>query len=219
MPEGIEIGHWVTEIADGLTSFYDIDTPVTLARLERGDCEYLSRDLIPRFDLYLSFTGGPTVDLLEYEYGAPAARPLYCSVDPGLYFPNRTTQKWDLAYLGTYSFDRQPTLEPLLLTPACMLPQMQFAVAGPQYPAAVSWPANLQRIKHLPPPDHCAFYNAPRFTLNVTRADMRAAGFSPSVRLFEAAACATPIISDCWMVWGNSSRPDARFSWRRTPRK
>ncbi len=35
-------------------------------------------------------------------------------------------------------------------------------------------------------------------TLNVTRADMRAAGFSPSVRLFEAAACGTPILSDYW---------------------
>jgi spore maturation protein CgeB len=27
---------------------------------------------------------------------------------------------------------------------------------------------------------------------------MRAAGFSPSVRLFEAAACGTPIVSDIW---------------------
>ncbi|HEX6650839.1 MAG TPA: glycosyltransferase, partial [Pyrinomonadaceae bacterium] len=29
-------------------------------------------------------------------------------------------------------------------------------------------------------------------------ADMRAAGYSPSVRLFEAAACGTAIISDSW---------------------
>jgi len=32
----------------------------------------------------------------------------------------------------------------------------------------------------------------------VTRTDMARLGYSPSVRLFEAAACATPIISDSW---------------------
>jgi len=51
---------------------------------------------------------------------------------------------------------------------------------------------------HLEPKKHRAFYNAQRFTLNVTRADMIRAGYSPSVRLFEAAACGTPIISDEW---------------------
>ncbi|RZL53931.1 MAG: glycosyltransferase, partial [Sphingomonas sp.] len=74
----------------------------------------------------------------------------------------------------------------------------RFAVAGPQYPAGIDWPANVERIDHLPPADHAAFYSASRFTLNVTRADMIAAGWSPSVRLFEAAACGTPIISDRW---------------------
>ncbi len=199
VPEGIEVGRWVTETSGGLTSFYDIDTPVTLARLEQDDCAYLSRDLIPRFDLYLSFTGGPTLDLLELEYGAQAARPLYCSVDQDLYFPEAdSTEKWALGYLGTYSADRQPPLESLLMSPACMLPQLHFVVAGPQYPPAVVWPSNVARIEHLAPSEHRAFYNAQRFTLNITRADMRAAGYSPSVRLFEAAACGTPIISDCW---------------------
>jgi spore maturation protein CgeB len=198
VPQGIAVGEWMLEEAGGLTSFYDIDTPVTLARLERGECEYLSRDLIPRFDLYLSFTGGPTLDLLELEYGAPAARPLYCSVDPQHYFPEAVEKKWSLGYLGTYSADRQPSLESLLLAPACMLPQMRFVVAGPQYPGAIVWPANVTRIEHLPPAAHRSFYNAQRFTLNVTRADMRRAGYSPSVRLFEAAACGTPVISDRW---------------------
>ncbi len=198
VPEGIEVARWALQVSGGLTSFYDIDTPVTLARLERGECEYLARELIARFDLYLSFTGGPTLDLLEYEYGARAARPLYCSVDPGLYFPEVREQKWALGYLGTYSPDRQPGLETLLLTPACMLPRKQFVVAGPQYPGAIVWPANVQRIEHLPPAEHRAFYNGQRFTLNLTRADMRAAGYSPSVRLFEAAACGTPIITDRW---------------------
>jgi spore maturation protein CgeB len=198
VPQGIAVCRWVLANASGLTSFYDIDTPVTLARLERGDCDYLATDLIPRFDFYLSFTGGPTLDLLELEHGARCARPLYCSIDPEHYFPTRAPEKWMLGYLGTYSPDRQAGLERLLLAPACMLPQMNFVVAGPQYPAGVVWPPNVARIDHLSPSRHRAFYNSQRFTANLTRADMRAAGYSPSVRLFEAAACATPIISDDW---------------------
>nr|WP_295659781.1 glycosyltransferase [Polymorphobacter sp.] len=198
VPQGVELGRLVQGWASGTTAFYDIDTPVTLAKLERGDFEYLSPVLIPGYDVYLSFTGGPTLDLLERHYGSPAALPLYCSVDPVAYHQVDVPLRWDLSYLGTYSDDRQPTLERLLLAVARARPDGRFVVAGPQYPAATVWPANVERIEHLPPSEHAAFYSASRFTLNVTRADMIAAGWSPSVRLFEAAACGTPIISDIW---------------------
>ena len=198
VPDGVEVGRWVQSVADGVTAFYDIDTPVTLAKLERGDFEYLSPEVIPGYDLYLSFTGGPTLDTLENLYGSPAARALYCSVDPQAYRPMAVETRWDLSYLGTYSPDRQPTLERLLVEPARRMPDRRFVVAGPQYPANLDWPPNVERIEHLPPSEHAAFYSASRFTLNVTRADMIEAGWSPSVRLFEAAACATPIISDIW---------------------
>jgi spore maturation protein CgeB len=198
VPEGVAVGRFVQDVAGGTTAFYDIDTPVTLAKLERGDHEYLSPEIIPGYDVYLSFTGGPTLDLLERRYGSPRAAALYCSVDPDAYRPLGGAKRWDLTYLGTYSPDRQPTLERLLIEPARAAPERRFAVAGPQYPDAVDWPANVERIEHLPPAEHAAFYSASRFALNVTRADMIAAGWSPSVRLFEAAACATPIISDRW---------------------
>jgi spore maturation protein CgeB len=198
VPEGVAVGQWVQQTALGTVAFYDIDTPVTLAKLDRGDEEYLSRPLIPGYDLYLSFTGGPLLDCLMHEYHSPAARPLYCSVDPEKYVPLPTKRRWDLSYLGTFSSDRQPTLERLLLEAALRAPQMRFAVAGPQYPDEISWPANVERLEHVPPAQHAAFYNASRYTLNVTRADMIKAGHSPSVRLFEAAACGTPIISDRW---------------------
>jgi spore maturation protein CgeB len=198
VPDGVAVGRYVQETTRGVTAFYDIDTPVTLAKLARGDFEYLSPEGIPGYDVYLSFTGGPTLDLLERSYGSPAARALYCSVDPALYTPTGEAKRWDLSYLGTYSPDRQPTLERLLLAPARALPQRRFVVAGPQYPADIDWPANVERIEHLPPKEHAAFYSASRFTLNVTRADMIAAGWSPSVRLFEAGACGTPIVSDVW---------------------
>lgn len=199
VPEGIAVGQWAIETATAATAFYDIDTPVTLARLERDDCEYLSPELIARYDLYLSFAGGPTLELLENRYGSPKARPFYCSVDPEEYQPlDDVPVEWDLGYLGTYSDDRQPTLEHLLNEPARMWPEGKFVVAGPQYPADIAWPTNVERIDHVPPGEHARFYNRQRFTLNVTRADMIEAGYSPSVRLFEASACGVPIISDYW---------------------
>jgi spore maturation protein CgeB len=198
LPDGIAVGEWATATARGVTAFYDIDTPVTLAALAGGDCAYLSAELIPRYRLYLSFTGGPTLDRIRAQYGARLVRPLYCAVDPDLYDPEPAGPRYDLGYLGTYSADRQPALERLLIGPARRLPVRRFAVVGPQFPEHIDWPANVARSIHLPPSEHRAFYNAQRFTLSVTRAAMVAAGYSPSVRLFEAAACATPVITDPW---------------------
>ena len=198
VPEGVAVGDWALRTARGPVAFYDIDTPVTLAKLARGEEEYLAAAQIPAYDLYLSFTGGPTLARLEREFGSPAARPLFCAADTAVYAPLAVPRRWDLSYLGTYSDDRQPTLERLLLAPAHARPEMRFCVAGPNYPASIDWPANVERIEHLPPQRHAAFYSCSRFTLNVTRADMVAAGHSPSIRLFEAAACGAPIISDVW---------------------
>jgi spore maturation protein CgeB len=198
VPEGVRVGDWVQAEAGGVKAFYDIDTPVTLAKLVRGEHEYLHPRQVAGYDLYLSFTGGPTLQRLEHQYGAPRARVLYCSFDPGLYFPDPQPLQWDLGYMGTYSDDRQPSVRALLLEPARLQPQGRFIVAGPQYPDTASWPGNVTHQPHLPPAEHRGFYNAQRFTLNVTRADMIQAGWSPSVRLFEAAACGTPILSDRW---------------------
>jgi spore maturation protein CgeB len=198
VPEGVEVGAFAQRHARGVVCFYDIDTPVTLAKLARGDFEYLTPELIPGYDIYFSFTGGPTLERLETEFGSPGARALYCSVDASRYEPLPIEKRWDLTYLGTYSDDRQPTLDKLLVETARRCPDKRFAVAGPQYPGTIEWPANVERIEHLPPVEHAGFYSASRFTLNVTRADMIAAGWSPSVRLFEAGACGTPIISDRW---------------------
>lgn len=199
VPEGVELGDWITRTCRGVKAFYDIDTPITLAKLEKsGEAEYLTASQIPRYDLYLSFTGGPVLRHIEREFGSPRARALYCSVDPKLYFPERCETRWDLGYMGTYSPDRQPSLNELLVAPASHKRNLKLVVAGPMYPRELAWPVNVERIEHLAPALHARFYNSQRFTLNLTRADMRAAGYSPSVRLFEAAACATPIISDYW---------------------
>ncbi|ACH38707.1 glycosyltransferase, putative [Citrifermentans bemidjiense Bem] len=196
--QGIEVGKWVTKNAKGITAFYDIDTPVTLASLAKGECRYLNRELVPHYDLYLSFTGGPTLDQIERQFGSPAARALYCSVDPQVHYPMQITPRWDLGYLGTYSPDRQLGLEELLSRSARSWKKGRFVVAGAQYPADVAWSENTHRIEHLPPECHSEFYSSQRFTLNLTRKQMLLAGYSPSVRLFEAASCAVPVVSDQW---------------------
>ena len=198
VPQGVAVNEWIFNTAKGTTMFYDIDTPVTMAKLKRGDFEYLRPDQISSFDYYLSFTGGPILKHIMDTYGSPCTKPLYCSVDVDMYYPEDIEKDWQMGYLGTYSLDRQPTVQELMINPALDNKTYRFVVAGPQYPQDIQWPSNITRIAHLPPAEHRFFYNSQRYTLNVTRQDMIAAGYSPSVRLFEAAACGVPIISDYW---------------------
>ncbi len=198
VPEGVAVAAWALSTAQGPVAFYDIDTPVTLGKLAHGDHEYLAPELIPRFALYLSFTGGPVLGTLRWRWRARRPLAFHCLVDPDAYRPEPGPARWDLGYLGTYSPDRQPALDGLLLDVARRMVDRRFVVAGPAYPEEIEWPDNVCRIEHVAPPQHPEFYGAQRFTLSVTRTQMRRLGWSPSVRLFEAAACGTPIISDRW---------------------
>jgi spore maturation protein CgeB len=208
VPDGIAVASWVLDAAGGTVAFYDIDTPVTVAALERGRCEYLEPELLPRFDLYLSFSGGPILDRLERRFGVQRPVAFHCFVDPEAHRPVEAERRWDAGYLGTYGADRQPALERLVLEPARSRPDLRFVAAGPQYPPEVAWPANVERIEHLPPPQHSHFYAQQRLTVSVTREDMRRAGWSPSVRLFEAAACAVPVVTDFWPGLERFFEPD-----------
>ena len=199
--DAIVATHSLLEAGYGPILFYDIDTPVTLAELAtRGKTDYLDAALIPYYDAYLSFTGGPALQTLEHTFHSPRAIGFYCSVDPNLH--KRTdvhlAYRCDLSYLGTYAPDRQRKLMHYLNGAARMMPLASFLVAGPQYPENVPWRPNVRRLDHVAPPDHPAFYSSSRFTLNLTRSDMVATGYSPSVRLFEASACAAAILSDSW---------------------
>jgi spore maturation protein CgeB len=198
VPQGAALIDMLAGMGLNFLGFYDIDTPVTLSMLARGEETHLRRDQVPLFDIYFSFSGGRALNRLKHEFGARQAMALYCAVDPQLYYPQACQQRWALGYLGTYSPDRQPGLEKLLIEPARRLPQMNFVIAGPNYPRDMDLPSNVERIEHLEPARHREFYASQRFTLNLTRADMVALGWSPSVRIFEAAACGTPIISDRW---------------------
>jgi spore maturation protein CgeB len=194
VPDGVAVGEWALGTANGVVAFWDLDTPVTAAKLEHGDDGYLTRELLERYDLYLSFTGGP----LPQQLGARRSAPFHCLVDAALYRPLDAERAYALGYLGTYSADRQDALRRLLLEPARLLPDERFVVGGPQYPTTVLWPANVDRVEHVVPGDHARFYASQRLTLNITRQPMVEAGWSPSVRLFEAAACGIPVVSDWW---------------------
>ena len=199
-PDGLEAIDEVLDSRAAVKAFYDIDTPITVASLRAGGAEYLQPDQIPGFDLYLSFTGGPLLRELEEEFGARRAVPLYCSFDPDRYGLCATDSRYacELSYMGTYARDRQSKLEELFYKPAQRSPEKKFILAGPQYPEDLKWPRNVARITHLEPKLHPPFYCSSRFTLNVTRREMVEAGYSPSVRLFEAAGCGATIISDRW---------------------
>ena len=199
-PDGLAANAEVLNSKAPVKAFYDIDTPITMASLRKGRADYLLPEQVRGFDIYFSFTGGPLLRELQSRFGAQMAVPLYCSFDPEKYrfAPVRAEFECDFSYMGTYAPDRQGKIEELFCAAACKLPNKKFVLAGPQYPEHIRWPANVERIIHVDPQSHASFYSSSRMTLNVTRREMVLAGYSPSVRLFEAAACGTTIVSDRW---------------------
>jgi spore maturation protein CgeB len=89
-------------------------------------------------------------------------------------------------------------VERLLIEPARRRVDDRFVVIGALYPAEIAWPPNVDLLQHLAPSEHASFYCSSRLTLNTTRQAMVQTGYTPSGRLFEAASCGTPILSDWW---------------------
>ncbi len=200
-PDGIAATRLVLDSRTPLRCFYDLDTPITLARIAAGEpTGYIGPDRLSGFDLVLSYTGGRALDALRDTLGARRAVPLYGSVDPGLHYPATPEPHYRaaLSYLGTYAADRQQGLERLFVDAARRRPADRFVIGGAQYPQDFPWTKNIWFVRHVPPAAHPAFYSSSRFTLNVTREAMAGMGWCPSGRLFEAAACGAPIISDGW---------------------
>lgn len=203
----------------GLRTYYDLDTPITLERLSAGQVvDYIPTGGLREFDLVLSYTGGRALDLLRERLGARATAPIYGSVDPETHFPVPSQAEYSalMSYLGTYAADRQPALESLLVRSAQHLPDQQFLIGGPLYPSDFKPPANVRLLPHVPPGAHPAFYCSSRWTLNLTRKAMAEYGFCPSGRLFEAAACGVPIISDAWEGLDRFFEPDREIQLVRT---
>jgi spore maturation protein CgeB len=200
-PDGIVASDLVLSSSAGLRTFYDLDTPVTLDRLRAGiEVPYIGPRGLGDFDLVLSYTGGAALDELERRLGARQTAPLYGSVDPDVHRPTPPADHYraDLSYLGTYAEDRQRVLEQFFVEPARQLPDCRFVIGGAQYPPTFPWSSNIYFVRHLPPSEHPAFFSSSRLTLNITRRAMAEMGYCPSGRLFEAAACGVPMLSDHW---------------------
>lgn len=199
-PNGVAASELVWS-SSALRVFYDMDTPVTLSQLRAGrSLTYVDSRGLGEYDLVLSFTGGGALTALQEEMGARAVAPLYGSVDVELYqrVPADERYRAGFSYLGTYAADRQATLERLFIEPARQLPNKRFIIGGAQYPGEFPWTPNIFFVQHLPPSEHPAFFSSSRLTLNVTRESMRAMGWCPSGRFFEASACGTALVSDTW---------------------
>jgi spore maturation protein CgeB len=221
-PDGVAAAELVLSAPAAVRAFYDLDTPVTLASLRRGQPPpYIGPRGLSDFDLVLSYTGGPALGELTRALGARKVVPLYGSVDPDLHRPARVVhntagRRADLSYLGTYAEDRQSALDALFIEPARRLPHLRFSIGGAQYPREFPWTDNIFFRRHVPPAEHPAFYAASRLTLNVTRRPMAEMGYCPSGRLFEAAACGTPILSDWWEGLDGFLEPGAEVLIART---
>ncbi|HZQ22014.1 MAG TPA: glycosyltransferase [Terriglobales bacterium] len=191
----------ILDFASLVHVYYDLDTPVTLERLRsEGEVEYLPECGLSAFDLVLSYTGGEALDELKSQLGARRVAALYGSVDANFYRPSSPSPTYaaDLSYLGTYAADRQAALERLFVEPARRSPDKRFLIGGAMYPGDFPWTWNIYFVRHVPPPEHPAFYSSSPLTLSVTRSAMANMGYCPSGRLFEAAACETAIMSDYW---------------------
>jgi spore maturation protein CgeB len=200
-PDARAAADLILESKAALRVFYDLDTPVTLRSLEKdAEVPYLPVYGLEPFDLVLSYTGGKALQELQSRLGARRVAPLYGCVDTSFYKRVMPSAQYccDFSYLGTYAEDRQSRLDELFLEPARKAPQLKFCLGGALYPNDFPWISNIHFVRHLPPQEHAAFYSSSKLTLNITRAAMAEMGYCPSGRLFEAAACGTPILSDEW---------------------
>jgi len=200
-PDAIAATELAMSASRGLRVFYDLDTPVTLGRLGRGEpLPYIGPAGLSGFDLVLSYTGGRALTELRDRLGAQRVTPLYGHVDPRVHRPAPAVPHYcaDLSYLGTFAADRQASLQTLFVEPARRCRDRRFLIGGAQYPDNFPWSENIFFVRHLPPVEHPAFFSSCRLTLNVTRRDMVQMGYCPSGRLFEAAACGAAVLSDHW---------------------
>ncbi|MGC3997621.1 MAG: glycosyltransferase [Anaeromyxobacter sp.] len=200
-------------------AFYDLDPGATLERLERGrPVEWLGPEGLAGFDLVLSYSGGGALALLRDRLGARRVEALHGWVDPEVHRPAAPLVAFtgDLSYLGTWAASRQAALEALFLAPAARRPDRTFVLAGAQYGADFPWRANVRYVRHLEPALHPAFFCSSPLTLSVTRPEMAALGACPSARLFEAAACGVPVLTDWFEGLPQFFTPDEEILVART---
>jgi spore maturation protein CgeB len=210
-PDALAATGLILDSKAALKVFYDLDSPITLARLDSGETvPWVGERGYRDFDLVLSYAGGIALEKLRSVLGAKNVAPLYGSVDPEKHRPASACSHpgTTLTYMGTYSADRDRALNDLFIEPARQLPGRRFLIGGSKYGNTFPWLPNIFYSDHVAPAGHAAFYRSAPLTLNVTRGPMVEIGYCPSGRLFEAAACGTAVLSDFWQGIGSFYAPD-----------
>jgi spore maturation protein CgeB len=183
---------------NNLIIFWDVDAPATLDRIEKDRNDPFN-ELIPKYDLVLTYGGGqPVIDAYESN-GAKKCIPIYNALDTDTHFPVEPQEKFkgDLAFLGNRLPDREQRVEEFFIKPAQNLPQRKFLLGGSGW-GDKQMPQNVEYLGHVYTKDHNAFNCTPMAVLNISRDSMAKYGFSPATRVFEAAGAAACIITDHW---------------------
>ncbi len=200
-PDALAATQLVLDSPAHLRAFYDLDTSVTLDREEAGEpVDYIGGRGLADFDLVLSCTGGRALEELQSKLGARRVAALYGGVDPEAYrrVPAEERFAADLSYLGRNAADRQAMMEDLFIATARRCCDRKFLIGGTPYPENFSPSDNVRFSGDVESGAQPAFYSSSRLTLSVMRRAMKERGYCPSARLFEAAACGTPNVSDRW---------------------
>ena len=180
-------------------AFWDVDAPATLERLA-GDPRDPFRALIPRYDIVLTYGGGPPVVAGYQSLGAWRVVPIYNALDPETHHPAPADPRFagDLGFLGNRLPDREARVREFFLSVAERLPGLSFVLGGSGW-QSLSLPANVRFVGHVYTHEHNAFYASSRAVLNIHRDSMARFGFSPATRVFEAAGAGACIISDSFV--------------------
>ena len=190
----------VLEIRDEHTFavFWDVDAPVTLDRVKTVSSDPF-KELIPLYDLILTYGGGEPVVSNYLALGARACVPIYNALDPDTHHPVPAEERFscDLALLANRLPDREARISEFFFDAATALPGHRFMLGGNGW-ADKSMPANVNYVGHVYTRDHNAFNCSARAVLNVNRESMASYGFSPPTRIFEAAGSAACLITDAW---------------------
>lgn len=178
--------------------FWDVDAPATLDRVNADPADPF-RELIPRYDLVLTYGGGPPVVAGYKALGARQCVPVYNALDPATHHRAGRDARFEchLAFAGNRLPDREARVEEFFLRAAALLPDRRFLLAGNGWDDKPV-PPNVRRIGHLYTRDHNAFNSTALAVLNVNRDSMARYGYSPPTRIFEAAGAAACIITDAW---------------------
>jgi spore maturation protein CgeB len=182
-----------------LIIFWDVDAPATLERMTLNPADPF-RNLVPQYDMILTYGGGqPVIDAYAL-FGAKQCVPIYNALDPETHFPVAEDERFscDLAFLGNRLPDREARVEEFFLKAAAKLPDERFKIGGSGW-GDKHMPDNVNYIGHVYTKDHNAFNCTPKAVLNISRDSMAKMGFSPATRVFEAAGAGACIITDYWL--------------------